>query len=97
MDTGVQGPYGVAHDIERPRSLGGLGDVDDWDGVDMAESTHTGTTDNSPRYGHCHWHNGQARGVRLIEVIEQGSGPGHGLNACPPCRGLHGLVPLADR
>lgn len=64
----------------------------------MAESTGTTAAADSPAaYGYCHWHRGTVRGVRLIDVIEQGSGAGHPLFACRPCRGLHGLVPLADR
>ncbi|MFB7655231.1 MULTISPECIES: hypothetical protein [unclassified Streptomyces] len=48
-------------------------------------------------YGYCSWHKGFAGGVRLIEVIEQGSGPGGALFACETCRRIHRLVPFADR
>lgn len=48
-------------------------------------------------YGYCAWHKGHAQGVRLIRGIEQGSGAGGNLFACPPCRTEHKLVPLADQ
>lgn len=46
----------------------------------------------------CAWHQAHARGVRLIAVQEQGSGPGGGnLFACHPCRQAYDLAPLADQ
>lgn len=59
-----------------------------------AHAQHTPTA-----YGFCAWHEGYSRGVRLIRVIEQGSGPGAGGNvfACRSCREAYGLVPLADQ
>jgi hypothetical protein len=48
-------------------------------------------------YGYCAWHKGTASGVRLIQVQEQGSGPGGGAYACQPCRESYGLVPFSDR
>lgn len=48
-------------------------------------------------FGWCAWHQGDARGVRLIAVQEQGSGPGGSLFACRPCRQAYDLVPLADQ
>ncbi|MGY0067193.1 hypothetical protein ACWZEH_10245 [Streptomyces sp. QTS137] len=64
----------------------------------MDESTQTEDAAGTPTsYGFCSWHNRFAAGVRLIDVIEQGSGPGHVHYACPPCREVHGLVPYADR
>lgn len=48
-------------------------------------------------YGYCAWHQAFASGVRLIQVQEQGSGPGGGAFACRPCRESYGLVPFADR
>lgn len=48
-------------------------------------------------FGWCSWHEGNASGIRLIQVQEQGSGPGGGTFACEPCRERHGLVPFADR
>ncbi|MGP4092567.1 hypothetical protein [Streptomyces sp. KR55] len=64
----------------------------------MAEPTHAPQTEDTPRaFGWCAWHKGTADGVRLIDVIEQGSGSGGTLFACGPCREVHGLVPFADR
>ncbi|MCZ4610110.1 hypothetical protein O3S80_41385 [Streptomyces sp. Lzd4kr] len=66
----------------------------------MAETTQTASAAATPvGYGWCAWHQGNARGVRLIRVIEQGSGPGTlGRHfACAPCRYAYDLVPLADR
>ncbi|MFD8845498.1 hypothetical protein [Streptomyces pseudogriseolus] len=69
----------------------------------MAEPTHTppvqedtAATDRRS-FGWCAWHKGHAGGVRLIEVIEQGSGPGGAQFACEPCRTAYGLTPYADR
>lgn len=47
----------------------------------------------------CSWHNGNSDDVRLVAMIEQGSGVGAGTNlfACGPCRKTHGLVPVADQ
>lgn len=65
---------------------------------DMAEPTQTGPTGNTPTaFGWCSWHSGHAGGVRLIEIIEQGSGPGGAQFACGPCITANGLVPFADR
>jgi hypothetical protein len=64
------------------------------------ETTQIATAANTPTaYGWCAWHQGHARGVRLIQVIEQGSGPGTAGNrfACHPCRQAYDLVPLADQ
>ncbi|WP_406470136.1 hypothetical protein OH738_29400 [Streptomyces hirsutus] len=65
----------------------------------MAETTQdTAAGEGTPTgYGYCSWHQRFAADVRLIDVIEQGSGPGHVHYACPPCRTAHGLVPYADR
>lgn len=64
----------------------------------MAETTHTPDTDDTPgAFGWCAWHQGHARGVRLIQVHEQGPGPGGSLFACRPCRESYDLVPFADR
>ncbi|MEU5222519.1 hypothetical protein AB0G55_07625 [Streptomyces toyocaensis] len=64
----------------------------------MNETTqHTATEGNPTSYGFCSWHQRFAGGVRLIDVIEQGSGAGGAQYACGPCRELHGLVPFADR
>ncbi|MGY3202663.1 hypothetical protein [Streptomyces sp. TE5632] len=64
----------------------------------MSESTQTEPTQDTPTaYGWCAWHRQHAGGVRLIEVIEQGSGSGGALYACASCREQHRLVPFADR
>lgn len=63
----------------------------------MQESTQPETEDDTPTYGWCAWHEGHARGVRLVGVHEQGSGPGGNLFACRPCREAYDLVPLADQ
>ncbi|MEU1869558.1 hypothetical protein RKD37_005782 [Streptomyces ambofaciens] len=56
------------------------------------------TTSISPTcYGYCSWHRRFADGVRLIQVLEQQSGPGAALYACGPCREANRLVPFADR
>lgn len=54
--------------------------------------------EQEPTTGHgwCSWHNGMSRTIRLIQVQEEGSGPGGSLFACAPCRKIHDLVPLAD-
>lgn len=63
----------------------------------MAESTQAlAAVRNPSSYGWCAWHENYARGVRLIRVIEQGSGPSPGLFACPSCREAYDLIPLAD-
>jgi hypothetical protein len=51
----------------------------------------------SAAYGWCAWHQRYARGVRLIQVHEQGSGSGGSCFACPSCREAYDLVPLADK
>ena len=48
-------------------------------------------------YGWCSWHHAFAGGIRLIRAVEQGSGSGGGVFACPPCIEEHGLVPFADQ
>lgn len=68
----------------------------------MPEPTQPTTTENSPpatptTYGYCSWHYGYASGIRLINVVEQGSGSGRTRSACGPCRDQHGLIPYADQ
>lgn len=64
----------------------------------MAEPTTTPDTSNTPgSYGYCAWHQAFASNVRLIQVHEQGSGPGGGAFACRPCRESYGLVPFSDQ
>lgn len=61
----------------------------------MPETVQTQT--ETPRiFGWCSWHDGHAEGVRLIHAVEQASGPGMNLSACPDCRTAHKLTPLAD-
>ncbi|MGB8938836.1 MAG: hypothetical protein WCD21_01130 [Streptomyces sp.] len=48
-------------------------------------------------YGHCSWHLGYSADTRVINVQEQGSGPGGVQFACGPCREMYGLVPYADQ
>jgi hypothetical protein len=50
-------------------------------------------------YGWCAWHEGNARGVRLISIAEQGSGPGTTARrfACRSCVYAYDLAPFADR
>jgi hypothetical protein len=54
-------------------------------------------THNQTGWGYCSWHQRFAADVRLINVIEQGSGPGDAHYACPDCRNLHGLTLFADQ
>lgn len=65
----------------------------------MAEPTHTPPAqEDTPRaFGWCHWHQGHSEGIRLIDVVEQGSGSGGTVFACTPCIAVNGLVPFADR
>ena len=49
----------------------------------MADPTQIDPPDSTlsapSAFGWCHWHHGHTRGIRLIDVIEQGSGSGgHG-------------------
>ncbi|WP_409234764.1 hypothetical protein [Streptomyces sp. PA5.6] len=71
----------------------------------MNEATQHPNTPNSPStasmepgsYGYCSWHHAYSAGVRVINVVEQASGPGRVDFACLPCREQHHLVPFADR
>ncbi|MEU8728779.1 hypothetical protein AB0C68_05285 [Streptomyces tendae] len=65
----------------------------------MPETTHTQQdSDSGPRtIGWCAWHKDVADDVRVIQVDEQGSGPGGVRHACQPCIDKHGLVPFAER
>ncbi|MFJ8852331.1 hypothetical protein [Streptomyces sp. NPDC102437] len=53
--------------------------------------THTG-----PGLGWCHWHKGPSGTAVLVDVIEQGSGPGRQLYACAPCREQRRLTPYCE-
>lgn len=47
---------------------------------------------------YCHWHKGPSGTATLIDVVDQGSGPGgYHLYACDPCREQHHLTPLSER
>ncbi|MFZ3558359.1 MULTISPECIES: hypothetical protein [unclassified Streptomyces] len=64
----------------------------------MDEPTQdTGASTTPNVIGWCAWHQGYARGVRLIQAQEQGSGVGAHAFACRPCREAYDLVPFADR
>lgn len=64
----------------------------------MAEPTQTAGTANTPTaFGWCAWHQNYARGVRLVQVDEQGSGSGGNRFACGTCREVYDLMPLADQ
>lgn len=64
----------------------------------MTKPTQPATTEDSPTdYGFCSWHDRFADDVRLIGMVEQGTGPGSVQYACGPCREAHGLVPMEDR
>lgn len=91
---------GTVRPAESPRAVLPAGGVDDWMESTMSESTQpaaTGEETSPTAYAFCSWHQRFAGGVRLIDVIEQGSGPGGAQYACGPCRKMYGLVPFADR
>jgi hypothetical protein len=60
--------------------------------VMAAQKKTQDTAGASTRFGWCHWHQGPSGTAVLIQVIEQGSGPGYALYACAPCREQRGLV-----
>jgi hypothetical protein len=65
----------------------------------MEESTQATPEEATTRraFGWCHWHQGHSEGIRLIDVIEQGSGSGGTVFACGPCITANSLTPFADR
>ena len=64
----------------------------------MAEPTQAAQASNTPTaFGWCAWHQGNARGVRLINIHEQGSASGGRTFACRSCCEAYDLVPFADR
>ncbi|MER5257739.1 hypothetical protein [Streptomyces sp. NPDC002855] len=71
----------------------------------MSEGTQDQNAPDSPNtatmapvsYGYCSWHLGFSADARVINVQEQGSGPGGVQFACLPCREKHNLVPYADQ
>ncbi|GGS90491.1 MULTISPECIES: hypothetical protein [Streptomyces] len=62
-----------------------------------AATSQSAATTEPTTYGYCSWHRGYTAGIRVIEVVEQASGPGGVQSACGPCREQYGLVPYADR
>lgn len=71
--------------------------MDDWTGVDMTEPTRAPSAPTIPAtLAHCSRCDALAATCRLVQIIEQVSGPGGGVFACAPCRTLHGLIPVAD-
>lgn len=65
----------------------------------MADHTQPEGTPTTPTaFGYCAWHSGYARGVRLVQLHDAGSGHGgRGHFACLSCRQAYDLVPLADQ
>lgn len=61
------------------------------------EDTATPEEPQRRAFGWCHWHQGHSEGIRLIDVIEQGSGSGITHFACGPCIRDYRLTPFADR
>lgn len=66
-------------------------------GITMNERSGPGPTDTTDSFAWCAWHKAFSNTARLIQVGEQGSGPGHALFACSSCRDVYHLIPLADR
>ncbi|MGW3847201.1 hypothetical protein [Streptomyces fagopyri] len=66
----------------------------------MADDTQTQGTPAIPptAIGHCAWHDGVTRDVRLIEIHgpESGRLSERKRFACHPCQIQYGLVPRAD-
>ncbi|MFI5754302.1 hypothetical protein [Streptomyces sp. NPDC051569] len=54
------------------------------------------TSTSGKATGWCDWHVGPSETAVLIDVIEQGSGPGITWFACAPCREQRRLVPYGD-
>lgn len=63
----------------------------------MAERTDQQPVQAGSIFGWCHWHKGPSETAVLVQVIEQGSGPGGSLYACAPCREQRGLAPYGAR
>lgn len=51
----------------------------------------------APVYSWCHPGQHYSAEAVLCYIVEAGSGPGHGLNACPPHMKAKGWRPLADQ
>lgn len=54
-------------------------------------------SENAPVYAWCNPGQHYSADAVLCHIIEAGSGPGHGLNACPPHMEMKGWKPLADQ
>jgi hypothetical protein len=64
----------------------------------MTEPTRAPNAPTIPTtFAWCSWCEIFAGTCRLVQIIEQGSGPGGGLFACEPCRAERRLVPVADQ
>lgn len=51
----------------------------------------------SSTFSYCNWCRGYASDVRVVRVVDQGSGHGQATNAaCPTHRREHGLIPLGE-
>lgn len=49
-------------------------------------------------YAWCSWHDGFSSNARLVQLVDQGSGPAvAGLFACVSCRHAYDLVLVADQ
>jgi hypothetical protein len=66
----------------------------------MAKTTRVPTPTDRPtaRPGHCSWHQGHDRAVRLVRVTaDQGSGSSApDLYACAPCCHAYDLAPIEE-
>lgn len=71
--------------------------MDDWNGVDMAQTTQDAAGPPRTSFAYCSWHEAYSRSAVLVQIIEQGSGPGAGLYACANCRAQHHLTPVTDQ
>lgn len=59
----------------------------------------TTTPGKEGSFAWCTWHKGHSQDARLINVFEEGSGPGTGRSqyACAACRSKYNLVPFSER
>ncbi|OKJ49517.1 hypothetical protein AMK27_36250 [Streptomyces sp. CB02009] len=65
--------------------------------MDTSQSVSSAESQASGRFGWCAWHQGYMHNVRLIDVIEQGSGAlaAGSFYACHSCRLAYDLTPLS--
>lgn len=55
-------------------------------------------TESTRALAYCSWHQGYSDTTRLVQMTDQGSGPGApGLFACADCRENFRLTPVADQ